>query len=121
MLCDFCAEQTFWVSDEVHDRDWQSRVVQLQLAEEKEMANAVEHALDFPVLDVEISVRNGERFIDAHDVIRAGLSHRMGKGSLIEIDGGVYEVQGYNETRREYWICYFETEVTQGELDDFFA
>lgn len=106
--CQVCEEQTSYFSDLKPTEDWAAMVESRQ-----------QPADDFPgIVDLGdqavVMVEDGELFLPYALAYRAGLRAKMPDGQLFSLlvfgQRLHYEVQGWDEPRRRYWVRVFETE-----------
>lgn len=106
--CPVCDEQTSYFSDLKPQQDW-AAVVETRTTTADDMPGIVDLGDEAVVME-----ECGELFLPYPFAYRAGLRSKMAAGQLFSIlvfgNRLVYEVQGWDEPRRRYWVRLFETE-----------
>jgi hypothetical protein len=117
MRCRGCGHTTEAVRNALPDPDW------------KELAEEVRRQLEEAskpytgIVDIEASVytREGFHFVSSLDVCRSGYVSTLQPDTILRINELLYEVAGYSESRREYWLIPFDLdarETVNGSLGD---
>lgn len=67
------------------------------------------------IIDVqgEVLERNGQFFISSHDVCRSGYVSTVRPDTVVRISENLYEVGGYSDSRREYWLLPLNLDVRE--------
>jgi hypothetical protein len=110
--CPVCGEATTWFATVDYAEDWNEMAVQ-----KKRDLEAAAKDLDLiPLIDGPVSVRKDELFISSWDVIESGIWHRLKPTDLIRIANQVFEIQGYVNEDRAYWVRAFSMELGNEDL-----
>lgn len=107
--CPVCEEKTSWFSDLNPHADWKERTEAVHDRSQDEVLGI------FDLGDAAIVVVDqGELFLPAQAAYRAGLRSAFKAGMLFSLlvmgNRLTYEVQGWDEARRRWWVRVFDTE-----------
>src|SRR5690348_5243480 len=93
--------ETDYIQDDVDD-DWREKAQNLYLQTKQNERRP------YPKVDnVKIVEENGRLFVDHGDLFRAGFRPSVlagGRFAMFELDGVIYELQGWHESGRRWWI-----------------
>jgi len=109
MNCRACRGALFQATDLMPDPDWQMASDRVRA----ELAAAAEWAEATPTITTTIKESQGHLTISSHDVVRAGIRHRLPPETVLVIahpDSGAtehVEVLGYSYRNRCYWVRRF--------------
>lgn len=89
--------------------EWKAEAIRLHISINEGKANPI------PVLTgIELREDEGRTWLSSHDLIRAGIQHRLQADDVLEINpetvptdhpcDALWEVQAYSDGRRAYWI-----------------
>lgn len=111
--CPIHDEPTSRIQDAA-DEDWERKVALLKyrLTRENEEGELI------PAVAGKITVDGDQLWLSSHDVIRAGISHRLEPDALVRVGQQVFEVQAYSYTRRAYLVKTFSMTVTEEDLEE---
>lgn len=113
--CPIHDEDMVYDSDLEVDEDWQERAA--EIAE----AMALREEDDYLVPDLNADAlfeRDGRTFIFAWDVVERGINHRLTDGALLRVKEQVYEVLGYIDSMRAYWVQTFRMHLSDKDIRD---
>lgn len=97
------------------DEDWQEKMAAVSEAYDL----TIEDAELVPDIDADaMFVKDGRLFVFSWDVIERGISHRLPDGTLLRIGQKVYEVIGYIDAMRAYWVGSFRMYLTDKDVRD---
>jgi hypothetical protein len=94
------------------DPDWAARAERLVRQMERDAAIA---AL-IPTIEAKVVHADGQLWVSSHDVIRAGIRHRLPADAIIRIGQQHFEIQGYSDSRRAYLVEVFSMELSAEDL-----
>ena len=111
--CPVHGEATDYFNNVDPDENWEwlATAVQRGIA-----LNAQDDELIPTLHDVAVTTSGGQLFISSHDVIRAGIRHRLQPLELVRIGQQVFEIQGYIDATRDYWVRSFSMELSEADL-----
>jgi hypothetical protein len=114
-LCPLHDEPMEYFGDIEPDEDWEESA--------KEIADRIVMNLEdgelIPDLEPEaVFTEGGRTFVYSWDVIQRGVSHRLPDGALLRVKDTVYEVLGYVDAMRAYWVTTFDMHLTDEQLAD---
>lgn len=94
---------TNFIREEQPDEDWEPRAksIRLRLKREEELGRPIPR-----IQGVEVIEDDGRLYIPQRDLIKAGLHYASNGPSfrMFELDGWIYELQGWHESARRWWI-----------------
>jgi hypothetical protein len=97
------------------DEDWEE---QARLIADAYILSA-EDATLIPDIDQDaLFVQSGRTFVFSWDIIERGISHRLPDGALLRVGEKVYEVIGYIDAMRAYWVGTFRMYLTDKDVRD---
>jgi hypothetical protein len=97
------------------DEDWMER--SREIAEV--VVQDIEDAHLVPDIDGDaLFVQEGRAFVFSWDVVERGIGHRLPDGALLRVGQFVYEVIGYIDAMRAYWVTAFRMHLTDKDLRD---
>jgi hypothetical protein len=101
--------------DEEPDDDWEVRATEITARVVQELDDGI------PIPDLEpdaLFEESGRTFIFSWDVVQRGVGHRLPDGSLLRVRDTTYEVMGYIDSMRAYWVIVFPMYLTDEQLAD---
>jgi hypothetical protein len=114
-LCPIHDEEMPYDSTLEPDDDWQEQA--REIAETHSLT--VEDATLIPDIDEDaLFVQEGRTFVFSWDVVERGISHRLPDGALLRVGEKVYEVVGYIDAMRAYWVSTFRMYLTDKDIRD---
>lgn len=113
--CPIHEEDMVYDTDLEPDDDWEQRA--REIAEEYTLAE--EDGSLIPDIDGDsLFIQNGRTFVFSWDVVERGISHRLPDGALLRVGEDVYEVIGYIDAMRAYWVGAFRMYLTDRDVRD---
>lgn len=97
------------------DEDWEERAK--EIAETYTLAEEDQSLI--PDIDGDaLFIQDGRLFVFSWDVVERGIGHRLPDGALLRVGDKVYEVIGYIDSMRAYWVGMFRMFLTDQDVRD---
>jgi hypothetical protein len=112
-LCPLHEEPMEYRPDQDPDDDWHEKSQEIA----KRITQELEDGASIPDLDSgALFTDNGRQFIYSWDVVKRGIGHRLSDGTLLRVHTTVYEVLGYVDALRAYWVIEFPMHLSDEAL-----
>lgn len=112
--CKIHDEQLWLNSKSGPDANWAARAAYLVRNAELD----AEVAEIIPTIDARIVSQAGQLWIHSWDVNRSGIRHRLRDTDLVRVGKQVFEILGYVEATRLYFVRAFEMGVTDEGISE---
>lgn len=115
MACYGCGGQTDIISNAKPHENWRDAADSIRIRVEDSERVVPDH----PELNIPIITRDGHFFINSWDVVNAGHQLPLQPDTLVQVGDLTFEVGGYSDSRREYWIllCDEKQEIAGKVID----
>lgn len=97
--CPVCGESCHVIRNDGPHDDWEERIGILQELETTEAALGTPATFDIP-----IAAHGHVYLVSSWDICRSGYCSHLEPDQIIVVNDEFYEVCGYVEKRREYWL-----------------
>lgn len=115
LACPVCGEPTKWSSTAQPDVNWRQRAEQMKLERGEDTLLTADGIPSLSNQNVRVRTDDkGYHWVNQIALTRAGLAFSyLSAGYLLDIGGVLYELQGYNAPKREWWV-----RTVQSQMED---
>lgn len=111
--CPVCGDRTDYISNDEPDEYWESNIARHR----ERLIQGETEIPEIPVLEgVRVVLEDDHYYLSSHEIIRAGMQHKLQHGELVKVGKQVFEIQDYSYKRRRYRVCPFSTTLSAEDL-----
>lgn len=114
--CHVCGKNTVYSTSRSAPWDWDARVHKVKQERERRQKEAEEYPIPRAEGELGIYGESGQFFVDDWDLRKAKLfppsDRRM---FLFRVEDQVWEAQGWQESKRRWWVCPVEETISDSE------